>query len=428
MGVQRNVFSESANLGTSDRVAWLLIGVVLLVGPIANAPALRHALLVFTLFYSINELVRGRIGRHWLRIVLPWIIVVLASAVWSLRPKTTLVDAVWEVLGPISAGMLAMSLSSRVPPRWFAFPFAALAIGCVASVMGGLHVHLGIEPGLPGWMLKTYPGRGVASTVGVLVVLIGIWMMIGDPGDGDDLQNRRWRAGGGLMVLLGLLLGIFGHNRMFWFAVVVGLLPWLARLKAYSMRVRLLVPALLLIAGLTGVIYSSVVMKAQHEVSVSDAISMLKDHYKSDARWIIWAGWGRVILDQPMAGYGYGTRILPRVGEKKISADIIEDPVHAQHHAHNVFLNVLVQTGALGLIAFLWMLGGLFREVIVRARESAGATRAKWAAVGAASLLLGALAKALTDDFYWGPANIVMWIFAGLFFGMAAQTTGRSES
>ncbi len=405
----------------------MLIGVLLLVGPIANAPALRHALLVIALFYCINELVRGRIGNHWLRIFLPWIIVVLASATWSLRPKTTLIDAIWEVLGPISAGILAMSLSSRAAPRWVVLPFAALAIGCLASVMGGLQVHLGVDPGLPGWLLKTYPGRGVASTIGVLVVLIGIWMMIGDPGDGDDARNHRWRAGGWLMVLLGLLLGILGHNRMFWFAVLLGLLPWLVRLKAYSMRVRLLLPVLLLITGLTGVIYSSVVMKVQHEVGVEDAVTVLQDKYASDPRWIIWSGWGKVILDQPVAGYGYGTRILPRIGEKKIPADI-EDAVHAQHHAHNVFLNVLVQTGALGLIAFLWMIGGLFQETLARVRESAGATRERWASVGAASLLLGALAKALTDDFYWGPANIVMWVFVGIFLGMAMHQAGREPN
>lgn len=427
MAVQQNALSDNAPLGASDRIVWLLIGVLLLVGPIANAPALRHALLAIVLVYCINELVRGRIGLHWLGIFLPWIIVVLASAMWSLRPKTTLIDAVWEVLGPISAGMLAISLSSRVAPRWFAFPFAALAIGCLASVVGGLKVHLGVDLGLPGWLMKTYPGRGVASTVGVLAVLIGIWMMIGDPGHGDDSRNRRWRAGGMLMMFLGLLLGILGHNRMFWFAILVGLLPWLVRLNAYSLRIRLLLPALLLTAGLTGVIYSTVVMKVQHEVGVENAVTVLQEQYASDPRWIIWSSWSKVILDQPVAGYGYGTRILPRIGEMKIPGDM-KDPEIAQHHAHNVFLNVLVQTGTLGLIAFLWMLTGLFREVCIRARESAGADRERWASVGAASLLLGALAKALTDDFYWGPANIVMWVFVGFFFGVASHKAGRDSN
>ena len=411
-------------ISKSDQVAWLVVSLVLFVGPIANAPALRHALLVVAVFYCANEIIRGRIERRWLMIFLPWIVVVLASALWSSRPKTTLIDATWEVLGPISAGVLAMSLSSRVTPRWFAFPFAALAIGCLASVMGGLHVHLGIQSGLPAWILKAYPGRGVASTVGVLVVLIGIWMMIGDPGDGDVSRNRLWRIGGVLIALLGLLLGILGHNRMFWFAVLVGLLPWLVRLNAYSLQIRLFLPVFLLIAGLTGVIYSSVLMQAQHEVGVEDAVTVLQEKYTSDPRWIIWTSWGKVILDQPVAGYGYGTRILPRIGEMKIPGDM-KDPEIAQHHAHNVFLNVLVQTGVLGLTAFLWMLGGLFRESHIGARESAGATRERWASLGAASLLLGALAKALTDDFYWGPANIVMWVFVGIFLGVAAHRASQ---
>lgn len=413
-------------IGTSDQVAWLLVSLLLLVGPIANAPALRHALGIVALFYCLNEIVRGRIERRWLNIFLPWMIVVLASALWSLRPKTTLVDAIWEVLGPISAGVLAMSLAPRVDRRWLAFPFAALAIGCVASVTGGLQVHFGLDAGLPGWLLRTYPGRGVASTVGVLVVLVGIWMMIGDPGAGEVSRNRRWRAGGVLMVLLGLLLGILGHNRMFWFAVLIGLLPWLGRLSAYSLRIRLLLPGLLLIAALTGVIYSSVLMKVQHEVGVEEAVTVMQEKYASDPRWIIWTSWGKAFLDQPVIGYGYGTRILPRIGETRIPADIV-DAEHARHHAHNVFLNVLVQTGVFGMMAFLWMLAGLFREIRRSARESAGASRERWASLGAASLLLGALAKALTDDFYWGPANIVMWVFVGLFIGLAAQGSGRAS-
>lgn len=427
MGVQRLEFADRATLVLSDRVAWLLICTLLLVGPVANAPALRRALLVGALLICLNALIRGRIWRRWQIIFLPWIGVSLVSAIWSIRPMTTLMDALWEVVGPISAGILAISLSSRVSKQWFVFPFLALAIGCLVSVIGGLSVHLGIDVGLPGWILKTYQGRGVASTIGVLVVLIGIWMMIGDPGDKDNARNQQWRTAGVVMVSLGLMLGILGHNRMFWFAILIGLLPWLARLKAYSIRVRLFLPLLLLVTALMGVIYSSVVMKVQHEVGVEDAITVLQDKYSSDPRWIIWANWAKVIVEQPLTGYGYGTRILPRVGERKISGDI-EDAVHAQHHAHNVFLNILVQTGVLGLVAFLWMLVGLFREAVAGGRQGAGATRVRWVSVGAASLLLGALAKALTDDFYWGPANIVMWVFVGLFLGMAAHRLDREQN
>ena len=67
-------------ISKSDQVAWLVVSLLLLVGPIANAPALRHALLVVAVFYCANEIIRGRIERRWLMIFLPWIVVVLASA------------------------------------------------------------------------------------------------------------------------------------------------------------------------------------------------------------------------------------------------------------------------------------------------------------------------------------------------------------
>lgn len=81
-------------------------------------------------------------------------------------------------------------------------------------------------------------------------------------------------------------------------------------------------------------------------------------------------------------------------------------------HAHNQYLEALADTGVLGLVSLLWVLGALVVHAI-RALKRAG-TDWSWRAALLASL--GAwLVHALVDDFerFW-PSSIAFWLLAGL--------------
>lgn len=396
--------------------AWLPIALLVFTGTIANASGPRHALLVGLLFYALYLLARGRLslGSTW-PWCLPWCVVVLVSALWSWRPVTTLVDGLWEVFGPLAAGLLAASITPYIPARRFPWPFIALAAACALAFVGAANEHLGLGLAGPGILLKAYPGRGVASTLGTLAVLIAFWMLFASP-DRTQAYRMHWRITAVVLLCSGLALGLLGHNRMFWFALAAGLLPWSVRLAASSLRLRIFSVALFFSVGAFGILYSSVFMKSEGNIGIEQATTVLQQKYASDPRWVIWTAWSNVIAERPWSGYGYGSRILPRIGEQKIPPEI-EDAVHARHHAHNVFLNALVQTGFIGLVAFLILLIGMF-AALLRAYRLAPQAEQRWAAVGAASLLLAALAKSLTDDFFWGPANIVMWTFMGVLIGL----------
>lgn len=390
------------------RVAWLGLAMLMLVGPLANAPALRHTLLAFALLFSIYLVVHDRIvGRRALCFYGPWLALVLLSAIWSPDSRKTLIDATWEVFGPLSGGLLAMYLATRVEKKNPRLPIEALAIASLLATLGALHTHLGIAQSIPGWVVGTYQGLGVGSTVGVLACLVGIWAMQAVPGVGG-------RATGGLLLLSGLLLGVLGHNRMFWFSLLIGLLPWIYVLSQRPLKRRIAIAGLILAGCVAGVFYSSIVAKSDKQPNVVDVVPALQSSYASDPRWEIWQAWIGIIEDRPVLGYGYGSRIMPIIGREKIP-DTLRESKNARQHAHNLFLNVVLQTGLIGLFCFFWMLFGLLRQIQRAAHSLTGTDR--HCAIAALSVLLAALAKGLTDDFFWSPANIIMWIFIGLMLG-----------
>jgi O-antigen ligase len=89
--------------------------------------------------------------------------------------------------------------------------------------------------------------------------------------------------------------------------------------------------------------------------------------------------------------------------------------VHLLTHAHNLFLDVVLQVGVVGLAVFCWLLAALAREAW-RARDLG-----QWRAGAAlAALVVALVAKNLTDDFMDHAVVIAFWGYAGLLLGRAA--------
>lgn len=386
--------------------AWVALSLLGVAALLANAPAPRRVLLLLAFLGCVVECVRGGVLRRYLPYFLPWAAIALISAAWSPLPETTAVDALGEVIFPIAGGLLAMALAMRLGARYLLLPFAMLAVFAVPVLAGALHEHAGWWPAAPTVVTAAYPGRGVASTLGVLLTLAGGGLLAG-------VRHRRGVPGlAAALIVGGLLLGVLGYNRMYWLALIVGLLPWLGQLRQLPRRLRSALVAGLAVLLLAGIVYSTLHSKVSPPPGAPvPAASRLAD----DPRWQIWRSWLTVAATKPLLGYGYGSRILPRVGEQQIPGGHGDHDWAAQHHAHNVLINIVVQTGLLGLLCFLWLLYGLWR--IIFAISPPG----PWQ-LAALSIVLAALAKSLTDDFFWGPAGILMWLLAGLFAGLARRS------
>jgi O-antigen ligase len=107
---------------------------------------------------------------------------------------------------------------------------------------------------------------------------------------------------------------------------------------------------------------------------------------------------------QPLLGQGYSTRITGRV---KANAQILDDQ----------WLKTLLETGVLGVFAWLWLFRRFARRVAPRAKEDDGEMGWLLSAV-TASVLAFAWGMFFYDAFAFIQATLLFYILAGL--GMAA--------
>lgn len=405
--------------GRSALLAWGIVSILGGVGLLANAPAPRRVFLLLALLAWIAESVRRPKALTPCLAFVPWVGVVLLSVVWSPAPVITLIDAMQEVVSPLAAGLLAASLASRIERRYLYWPFLMLAIAALLAAFGGVHIHGGFWPMAPTWLVAGYPGRGVASTLGVFLTLSSIALLV-IHWAGQSFA-ARWLFGlGTVMLPTGMLLGVLGHNRMFWFSLCLGFLPWLALGWHALPKWRLGMGGGVLALLIAGTVYSSYVAERQGPLEVEKVVTNISASYASDPRWLLWQSWLPVAAERPLFGFGYGSRILPRIGAANVSTGNPELDSAAQHHAHNVLFNTVLQTGLIGLLAFLVALLGVWRLIFSGAPPFSEAAE-KWR-IAALSLLIAGVAKSLTDDFFWGPAGIVMWLLIGTMAGLGRRS------
>jgi len=88
---------------------------------------------------------------------------------------------------------------------------------------------------------------------------------------------------------------------------------------------------------------------------------------------------------------------------------------NAPTHAHNLFLNTWLQTGAIGVVLETVLL--LCLAVTVWKVRSVDPSLC---AAGIA-LVAGMIAKNTTDDFMWQTTMLAFWSFAGLMLGSAQR-------
>jgi putative inorganic carbon (HCO3(-)) transporter len=71
------------------------------------------------------------------------------------------------------------------------------------------------------------------------------------------------------------------------------------------------------------------------------------------SRLAIWALAGSMFLSHPVLGVGYGTYRIS-------SLTYVPEPIGGQLHAHNLYLQLLAETGAVGFLVFFALIGAFF--------------------------------------------------------------------
>lgn len=398
-----------------DVIVWILLAALLFFAPLANAPALRH-LLAFGLILLLPAFVfRRRISLGTLLPFLPWVLMAFLSATWSVAPRKTLADALWSALAPTVCFLMAAHVriprvtNARLLPAWRLAPQMGFFLAVIAMSVAGAVSHLGLDVTLPGWLHATYPGRGVASTIAVAAIVTAVWLVASS--FGMQSRSRLVESMGLVLIIVSIVLGSLGDNRMFWLACIAAMatVMLLSMKRMTAAGWMMIVVAMAIVA--TGIFYAFVVAK-HGLVGLKDYRTIMLNTFVGDPRWVIWAEWLKLVAEQPFLGQGYGFRSLAMVGAMYIPKDIPGFDPSGSTHAHNVFLNVVAQTGLVGLVSYLAMLAALFKAGWQGLRKNPAA---RIASIAMLALLAGAIAKSLTDDFLFDPGGIVIWTLLGLF-------------
>ena len=131
-----------------------------------------------------------------------------------------------------------------------------------------------------------------------------------------------------------------------------------------------------------------------------------------DPRLELWGYLAQRVETRPLIGYGFGRRIL--------ASELVSETGDALlAHAHNVFISQWLQTGAVGMLAFVAFLAGLAYRYLrfARSRDDTLA----FVGVAGLAVLAGFVAKNLTDDFLFRSNAKELWATTAFLLGYGVR-------
>ncbi|HEX6634652.1 MAG TPA: O-antigen ligase family protein [Usitatibacter sp.] len=337
---------------------------------------------------------------------IPWLAICAASVAWSVDREYSLGELKPELLYPLLAFvvfLVAASQNRSSWPRWWLAIVAGTVLAFIGTLLqdaGGLTIaHREIDAG---------PGTFSTHLVLVLQLLFAL--------DWDAPWGRGHRPRALLLALCVLLAAAwYSGNRIIWVAfgaqLMVGVATWrrlpTARRERLAMLRRLAAVAFLAFAVAFA---ASLAERYERNLLHDTGVPAGLEH---DLRPRLWhVAWER-FQDAPWLGHGFGREVLA-------ASFLPVTPPHVGHpklrHAHNAFIDMALEVGAIGLAAFLGLLGALawrYRAML------ADPALAPLGVMGLA-LLAGFVVKNLTDDFLHRQNGVLFWALNGMLLGLAA--------
>ena len=332
-----------------------------------------------------------------------WAGLALASVAWSVSPRFTL----GELRSEVGYGLLTFAL----------FFVAALRLGrwrawWIAIVAGTLVVFLAqLAQDLVPLRLSRHPidgGPGPWSTHLVLIaplLLVLVW-----PRPWGFYQGTAVKV---IALLLLLVAAADTANRIVWAAfaaqllvvwAVSGAMPAMEPARVATLRRLTFLAGLALVVGFGASVLERNVRHYRADTSVTASIDR-------DLRPKLWSVARDEIRKAPWLGHGFGREILE---ERFLPHTPPKQDHPPMRHAHNTFVDMALQVGALGLACFLAIWLALAREYLRYLREAA---LAPLGVIGLA-LLAGYATKNFTDDFFYRHNGLVFWALNGVLLGL----------
>lgn len=393
---------------------WLLLpaALFLLVLPLNHTMALRLLCLFLAAAVALRHYLKAGAPAFPLKLpVALWAGLAVASLAWSLDPAFTLN----EIKTEIGYGMLALFafyVLTQGEREWRLW-LACLAAGMLATALAALWANRAALGNFAGYDWDSVHGFVAYSTYLVLVApfLLAVWLAAPLR---TFPRNLVW-----LLAPLFLFVGYATLNRMFWLSLGATLLIfavlWKRNATAGRRHTGLLAAgtALALVALLFVAVAKQRPVDPLAAPTANNATaSHILSTFGNSERFRIWSFWLERIAEKPLTGVGFG-RDLPHIVYVDLRPK--EWAVLMFAHAHNLFLNYLLQLGIAGLVVLLLLLGALLRA-FWRIR-GAPAPQAGIVGLCGIALVAGLVSKNLTDDLFWRGDSLLFWALAGMALG-----------
>lgn len=286
-----------------------------------------------------------------------------------------------------------------------------MALICATTLVTGYGIF-GLLTGqaqIDGMLTSVYGWKNELGYVLAISVTIVAWELLG------TRQAARW-SGWAILGLIQLAVLLMTYTRAALVAVVMACCVLAVGFRRFTLLpIGAVVVAALLAAGghQIALRYLSI---AQPSTYLAGTLSGRQD---------LWHGTVAMIRHRPLLGYGFGVALFPRTA-RAFALQTGDVRATTASHAHNLFLEVMVETGLLGLAA-LCALGGTVAWVLVkrcRANRSGGES-SKEVAVLLLALYAVVGGISLTDYLLADRFGVLLWT---LFACTGALASARSEA
>ena len=341
-------------------------------------------LLVITILVTLSaRSILRRVGMLYWPLLLP--ACALASTFWSQEPGTTLRKAVILLVTSLFAVFIHCRFSFDEQLRLFVRFGIAVAIAsvvlCVLFPSYGLDqtLHVGAWQGI-------FPQKNICARACVFILIAPVALL-------NEIGSRKALAL--LACVLLLLVTVMTESRT-GDAIAIALVGAIVVLRFARRLGKLeIVLAILSICILTPI---ACLVASSYTY---DLVTMLGRDLTFSGRTAIWRGVWDAIMKQPFLGYGYSAFWLGMKGESANVAVVAHWFVPA---AHNGFLELWLQLGALGMILFLLTLARLTRDTFAAWRNGGGAP-----AIWCAGIILLTLIYNIDESSFLIP-NELLWV------------------
>lgn len=134
-----------------------------------------------------------------------------------------------------------------------------------------------------------------------------------------------------------------------------------------------------------------------------------------DTRLLLWPEVLKLSAERPLTGYGFGRGILR--GELQEELRIVDAQLW---HAHNLFLDAMLQVGLPGLLLFVLLLGAIVRQGWRLARRTEDYAVA--AGIALIAVVAGIAARNLTDTLLVRQNALLFWGLVGVLLASSCGT------